>query len=95
MIHRQPHPLAGRRVRIRADVKHPQYPTFGGSEFSVEDWWDRLDGRSWMFCDGNPACLVYAVRSAAADLPTDDEVVYGKVGGYGSLLHVSEIAVEA
>jgi hypothetical protein len=92
MIHREPHPLAGQEARIRPNVRHPQYPTFGGSEFRVEDWWDRVDGRSWMDCVGNPACLVYAMRAGTTGLPTDNEVVYGKgPGGFGSLVHVSEL----
>lgn len=44
-----------------------------------------------MFCDGNPACMKYAIRSAFAGLPTDNNVVYGKVGGFGHIVHVSEL----
>lgn len=91
MMHQEPSPLAGKTVKIKTGVKHPQYPNFGGAEFRVEDWWDRVSGKSWMFCDGNPACLIFAVRTASADVPTDDEVLYGKVGAFGSLVHVSEI----
>ena len=42
---------------------------------------------------GNPACLDYAVRSSSLEdgLPTDDEVLYGKIGGYGKLVHISEV----
>ncbi len=92
-IHKQPHPLAGMTVKIKADVKHPQQPNFGGSEFRVEDWWDRVAGKSWAICQGNPACLVYAIRSAMARPPIniDDEVVYGKVGHFGHLVHISEL----
>ena len=89
MIHNEPHPQAGKIVKIKQDVKHFQYPDFGGSEFHLEDWWDRVVGKSWMVCDGNPACLVYAMRGTS--LPIDDEVVYGKVDNSGSLVHVSEL----
>lgn len=60
--------------------------------FRIEDWWDRLTGTSWMFSDGNPAAMIYAMRSAGG-LPLDDEVVYGKdiMSGLGHLVHVSEI----
>ena len=46
-----------------------------------------------MVCDGNPACLVYAMRSATQDqdIPLDDEVLYGKIGSLGHLVHISEI----
>jgi hypothetical protein len=82
----------GKTVRIKEGVQHPQIPDFGGSEFRVEDYWDAMPGNeSWMFADGNPACLVYAMRSAFAGIPTDNEVLYGKVGAFGHLVHVSEI----
>jgi hypothetical protein len=91
-LHSEPHPLAGKVVRIKPHVTHLQYPGFGGSEFEIEDWWDRVSGGSWMNATGNPACLIFAMRSAEQRprIPTDDEVVYGKRGGMGSLLHVSE-----
>jgi hypothetical protein len=46
-----------------------------------------------MDCDGNPACLIYALRSGLMGLPTDDEVLYGKVGIFGHLVHISEIEI--
>lgn len=91
MIHLEKHPMAGKVMRIKKNVKHFQYADFGGSEFLVDDWWDRVAGKSWMFCDGNPACLIYAMRSAGENLPTDNNVLYGKVGLYGSLVHISEL----
>ncbi len=81
MIHPEPHPLAGRTVRIIAG------PLVGNS-LVIEDWWDRLAGKSWMDCDGNPACLVFAVTHRP---PLDDEVVYGKISGFGNLVHVSHL----
>ena len=62
-----------------------------GEPFVVEDFWDRVYGKSWMMSDGNPAALKYAVRSALKPLPMDDEVVYGKRGYLGHLVHVSEL----
>ena len=83
-------------MKIKAEVKHAQDPNFGGSDYRVEDWWDRVAGKSWMDCNGNPACLIFAMRSGLAGLPTDDEVLYGKVGSFGHLVHISEIeALEA
>ncbi|MGW1158464.1 hypothetical protein ACWD5Q_06725 [Streptomyces sp. NPDC002513] len=86
--HTTPHPLAGQTVTVRADLDG-EGP--GAHAFRVEDWNDRLFGQSWMFMEGHPASLVYAWRSAMAGLPTDNEVVYGKVGPFGHLVHVSEI----
>lgn len=62
-----------------------------GDEITVEDYWDRVSGTSWTISDRNPAALQYGIRIGLAGLPLDDEVVYGKVGGYGRLVHVSEL----
>lgn len=86
MSRRSPHPMAGKTVTIRPDAVD-----LGGQEYRIEDWWINVAGISWMVAEGNPAALKYAIRSACAGLPTDDEVLYGKVGGLGHLVHVSEI----
>lgn len=94
MIHQQSSPFANHTVIIKSEVKHPQFQDFGGSEIIIEDWWDRVNGKSWMFCDGNPACLVYAMRIGFSDIPipTDNEVLYGHTkDGLGHLIHKSEI----
>ena len=91
MVHSEQHPLAGKTAKIREGVKHFQVKDFGGSDFRVEDYWDRVSGKSWMDCNGNPACLIYAMRAGTEKLPIDDEVVYGKVGCFGHLVHVSEL----
>ncbi|MBM0275137.1 hypothetical protein [Micromonospora tarensis] len=79
-------PLAGQTVTIRADVA-----VLGGQEYRVEDWWQNVYGGSWMTADGNPAAMKYGFRAGLAGLPLDDEVLYGKVGPLGHLVHVSEI----
>lgn len=84
-IHTDSSPLAGETVVIRPKGQGAAF------EFIVEDYWDRIAPESWMFSDGNPACITYALRAGAAALPIDDEVLYGKVGGYGMLAHVSEV----
>lgn len=91
-VHNEPSPFAGNTVKIKKDVAHFQFPNFGGSDFRVEDWWDRVAGKSWTVCEGNPACIVYALRSGVAGLPPDDDVLYGKTpDGFGYLVHISEI----
>ena len=94
-IHPSPHPLAGKTVKIKKHIIHPQVPMFGGSDFIIEDWHDRLMGKSWMFCEGNPACLVYAVRTGFSKnpVPNDNEVLYGKVGAFGHLVHICELDI--
>lgn len=89
-MHTASHPLAGRTVTLNLKSKDaPDIAT--GSEFRVEDYWDKITGGSWMTAQGNPAALKFAMRSGLAGLPLDDEVVYGKVGPYGHLVHVSEL----
>ena len=88
MLHAEESPLAGNVVKLRDDV-----PGIGGQEYRVEDWWDRVSGQSWMNGTSNPACLDYALRSGQKQpsVPLDDEVLYGKVGSSGKLVHVSEV----
>ena len=85
MIHSTPSTLAGTTATVDLGK--------GPTPIRVEDWWDRIAGKSWMFCEGNPAALIFAMRSGLAHLPTDDEVLYGKTeGGSGVLFHISEVA---
>lgn len=91
-IHTERHPLAGKTVKIRQSATHNQDPEFGGSDFHVEDWADKVINCSWMDARGNPAALIYAMRSATNDLPCNDNVVYGKTdNGLGHLVHVTEL----
>ena len=79
--------LAGTTVTIKSGE-------FKDASYVVEDWWQNVAGKSWMFCDRNPACLIYAMRTGFSELsvPTDDEVLYGKTeDGLGHLIHISEI----
>lgn len=92
MLHSTPHPLAGKTVTITPAHPLSTHPVSGPVSFRIEDWDDRVLGKSWMVNDGNPACIAYAVRSAMGRLPIDNEVVYGKCpAGMGHLVHVSEI----
>ena len=88
-IHKDQHPLAGMLVKIHCAGMDPDH--LDGQDFLLEDWWDRIGAQSWMYSKGNPACLKYAMRGGFSGLPVDDEVVYGKVGPFGHLLHVSEL----
>jgi hypothetical protein len=65
-----------------------------GYEYEVEGWWKEITGKSWMFSDGNIACIQYAVRSSKDELPIDDNVYYGHIGGLGYLVHMSELGEE-
>lgn len=70
---------------------------FKDSEYWVEDLWQNIpgyDGKSWMFCDGNMACIEYALRSGKEGLPMDNNVYYGKIGPFGKLIHANQIGEE-
>lgn len=93
MAHTEQHPLAGQTVQVQFKGGHPQIPGSedGPLEFRVEDWQDRVMNISWMDMYGNPAALVYAIRVGVNDIPFNDEVLYGKVGSFGHMVHISEL----
>jgi len=94
---RDTHKLAGQTVKIKVAGNDDNAITqeLDGQDYVVEDWWENVSGGSWMNAAGNPACIKYAMRSGFAGLPTDNEVVYGKVGAFGHLVHVSELVSPA
>lgn len=82
--HKTPHPLAGKTVKITTGQ-------FAGRQYWIEDWWDRVAGKSWMDCDGNPACMEYAVRSASEGTVLNNDVVYGKFDIFAKLIHINQL----
>ena len=92
-MHKESSKLSGKTVIIKKGIQHPHVENFGGSEFHVEDWWDKVSGKSWMWAQGNPACMIYAMRMGmnTPSIPSDDEVLYGKIGSFGHLVHISEL----
>jgi hypothetical protein len=91
-LHDTPHPLAGQTVQLNDTAKDPaQHAVVPGASYRLEDWWDRVSGQSWMDCIGNPAASHYALRAGVSDLPADNNVVYGKIGPRGHLVHASEL----
>jgi hypothetical protein len=86
MTHEAPSALAGTTVRVNLGD--------GEVDYEVEDYWDRIHpGGSWMTAQGNAAALAYAARIGLKrpEVPIDDEVLYGKIGAFGHLVHVSEV----
>jgi len=83
-IHAEPHEHAGKTVQIVAGQ-------FKGEPYRLEDWWDRVGPGPWGSCDGNPACLDYAARAGTEGVPPNNEVVYGKIGAFGKLIHVTQL----
>lgn len=92
-IHREISPLANRKMTLEIDVSHPRVKDLGGTEILIEDWWDRISGKSWMYESGNRDCLYYAMRVGYNRLPIDDEVLCGTVNEVEYLVHISEIVM--
>lgn len=89
MEHKTESEFANSVVKLK-QVSANGKPVFeAGTPYRVEDWWDRVTGGSWMNAQGNPAALQYAMMSGFCDIPTptDDEVLYGKIGVLGYLIH--------
>lgn len=92
IIHSERSPLAGTVVHIAEGVIDPaQGLVVPGAEAQIEDYYDRVNGESWMTSVGNFAALHYAIRSAANNLPVDDDVLYCHIGYLGHIIHASEI----
>lgn len=89
MIHSTKSPHAGKTVKIK-DAAYE----IGGHEIIIEDYWDRVSGKSWLLSEGNPAAFNYAMRrrfSKKLKVPIDDEVLYGKIGYSGYIVHIEEL----
>lgn len=84
--------FSGQTVKLNKDIMEPSMGVIQeGTEYHVEGYWDDVTGGSWMHANGNVAALNYALRAGHAGLPADDDVLYGKIGALGVLIHVSEI----
>lgn len=91
-VHSDRSPLAGQTVKIKEGTLDPaQNLVVGGAMYWVEDWWDHLTGKTWSESVGNFAAVHYGFRLGVNGLPADNEVVYGKIGSLGHIVHVSEI----
>lgn len=87
--HKHQHSLAGKTVKIKSNVF-----LHGGKDFEVRDWWDRCSGYSWRYGIGTiPVCSTYATRAFMSLNPRmfNEEVVYGKIGSFMYIFHVSEL----
>lgn len=91
---REKSPYAGQTVKTKSTaVPTSNGLSLAGKDFTIEDWWENVYGRSWMFSTGNPAALEYAFRCGNSMLPIDNNVLYGKIDGFGYLIHLSELCL--
>lgn len=93
---REQHLMAGKTVLLNPRLMNGiPYPDLAGQKAWVEDWWVNVAGVEWGFAQGNPAAMMYGLRSGFSGLPTDNEVVYVKVGGLGYIVHQTELGALA
>lgn len=90
-------PYAGMTVKVKDSIG-PDPLTgqiLAGQDFTIEDWWQNVSGLSWMDSDGNPAALNYGFRIGLCghSVPLNNEVLYGKIGMLGCLLHITELVL--
>ena len=91
MSKRESHELAGKTVRLNLAAEAPNLQTT--ATFRVEDWFENVVGMGWKSAKdtGNWAAKNYGLRAKIGGLPQDNDVVYGKVGGLGHIIHISEL----
>lgn len=94
---RERYKYAGMTVKTKQGVGHGlNGASLEGVEFTIEDWFSNVIGTSWMFADGSPTAILYALRIADFGknngIPIiDDDVLYGKVNGLGFAFNVKEL----
>jgi hypothetical protein len=81
--HPQKHPLAGRTVRVSIFDQD--------EDFYVYDWFDRVFQAFWLSKAGGRSAQNYAKHAGFKGLPLDNEVVYGRVGKWGTIVHATEL----
>jgi hypothetical protein len=60
-------------------------------EFELKGEDREVCGKSWMNMNGNPAALLYAMRTGFGGVSTGGKVYYGKIKGMGEFIHESEL----
>lgn len=86
-----------KKYRVKGNSKYFK-EKYGTSNpiIQIEDNWKELTGGSWSMANGNPACMLYAMRAGTEQLEgtgliDDDKVFYGKIGVLGELVHENEL----
>jgi len=80
----------GKTYRIKGDSDYfkDKYGT-PNPDIRIEGTDTEVFGGSWGDQNGNPACILYAIRSVG--VPLSGQVYYGKINGLGELVHESEL----
>ena len=88
MAHHEPSLLAGKTVKVR-------HGRLAGRDFYVEDWIDRAPGINveWANSDvlSSNAIFMLFLRKEIEHLPSDNNVLYGRIGSWPYAVHLSEL----
>lgn len=87
---REPHPQAGKTVRLALRTLSKDTQDFQGAFYRVMDWWQNVNGTPWDESK-SPLTARYAARLLGSDVPWDGNVVYGRCGHELLCVHDSEI----
>ena len=81
-MHSSEHPLARTTVTVKSGP-------YAGKQYEIEDWFDRVVGTSWknLVFREHGAAMQYEMSGQTKD----DEVLYGKIGGFGYAINVEHI----
>jgi hypothetical protein len=64
-MHTDSHPLAGKTVTLNLKGGDRPGDMASGDTYRVEDYWDKLTGKSWGASIGNPAAIYPDLQLAA------------------------------
>lgn len=97
---RKLHEKSGQVVIVKDGVGKSSFgQDMSGNKFMIEDWCDNVLGCSWSNANGNMAALEYAMRTGIFgsnnNVPLfSNDVVYGKIDGFGHLFHINELELD-
>ena len=93
---REPHPLQGKTVELNETASDPlRHAVIPGAHFWIRDWYVNMDPDAIepLVVPRNWAEKWFLRRAEEVGLDHSD-LVYGKIGGLGHLVHVSELGKE-
>lgn len=86
--------IKGKSYRIKGNSKYfkGKYGTHNPI-ICIEDTDEQVFGGSWGVQNGNPTCLLFAMRCIVdlQDINLWEDVYYGKINSLGELVHASEL----
>jgi len=88
----------GKKYKVKGSSEYfkKKYGT-SNPEIRVEDTDENIWGKSWMVMDGNPAAIIFAMRTGTEGIkaPLTETVYCGKISPLGSKFGLSELVFES